>query len=152
MTARRARPDAQPGGPRRLRPAGLAAMITIVAAMTSGCEDTGIGAGELADRTFVATELDGASLAEGTALTLAFTNDAVTASAGCNAIRATVEAAEENLDVDDVTRSELACPGAVASLEDWLVAFLGERPTIDIADGTLRLVAPSGTVTAVEVS
>jgi heat shock protein HslJ len=151
MTVRLSRPNARSRLPGRLRTVGLVVMVTMAAMVAAGCEDTGIGAGELADRTFVATDLEGASLADGTALTLAFSNDALTASAGCNAIRTDVETSGDTLDVSDLVRSDLACPGDVASLEEWLVEFLAEQPTIDVADGTLTLSASSGRVTAVEV-
>jgi heat shock protein HslJ len=127
------------------------AVSVMLAAATAGCEDTGIGAGELADRTFVATEIEGASLPDETAITLVFTNDSLTLSAGCNAIRADIETSGGPLDVQDLARSDLTCPPDVDALEQWLVGVLDDGPTADVSDGTLVLSAPSGSITATEV-
>lgn len=133
----------------------MLSVIAVVAAAvaTTGCEDTGIGAGDLANRSFIAAanDIDGIDLADGTVFTFNFSLDALAATAGCNVIRAEVDTVDDVLRAENVVRSTIICRDDVAAQEAWLEAFIADDPIIDAEDGSLTLTGPLGAVTATDV-
>lgn len=138
MTARRA--------PRPL----LAALLTTVLATTALAACAG-GPSDVAGRTFVATDVEGHELAEGTEIVLAFTDDSVGAQPGCNSMSAPATWDDGTLRLTGEMRSTMmACSDELMDQEAWFSELLRAEPTLALDGGTLTLTGPDATVTLVE--
>ena len=107
-------------------------------AETAGLED-----GEtidLADRTFVSTEIRGHELVEDTSVRLSFDSDRLSASAGCNTFMGAASWDDGTLTLDEpLAASMMACPPDREAQDDWLTAFLGSSPELALEGSTLDL-------------
>ncbi|MCK0115454.1 heat shock protein HslJ [Isoptericola sp. CG 20/1183] len=138
MTARRA--------PRTL----LAALLGTLLAATALAACAG-GAGDVAGRTFVVTDVVGRELAGGSPIVLAFTEDSVGAQPGCNSMSAPATWDDGTLRLTGEMRSTLmACSDELMDQETWFSELLRAEPTLALDGETLTLTAPDATVTLVE--
>jgi heat shock protein HslJ len=106
---------------------------------TAGLED-----GEtvdLADRTFVSTDVRGHDLVEDTSVTLSFESDQVSASAGCNTFMGAASWDDGTLSLDDeeLAATMMACSPEQQEQDDWLTGFLASSPALALAGSTLTV-------------
>ncbi len=123
---------------------------TLIGAGLGGCaqrgQDSSAGVGDVwpAGRTFVATTIteDGRAhpLVTGTRLTLTFAaNHTLNASAGCNTMSGQGRVSGGALVVDPLAQTEMGCDTARMAQDQWVSAFLGGKPTVDLAGEALTL-------------
>lgn len=108
-------------------------------AATAGLED-----GEtvdLADRTFVSTDVRGHDLVEDTSVTLSFESDQVSASAGCNTFMGAASWDDGTLSLDDeeLAATMMACSPEQQEQDDWLTGFLASSPDLALDGSTLTV-------------
>jgi len=129
------------------------ASVTLVSAVLFGCglagcgedADTGSATGgetvDLADRTFVSTEVRGHDLVEDTSVTLSFESDQVSASAGCNTFMGAASWDDGTLSLDDeeLAATMMACSPEQQEQDDWLTGFLASSPDIALDGSTLTV-------------
>jgi heat shock protein HslJ len=133
--------------------------IALVGALLAACGDDGDSEGsddptpsvdaaqvELAGHTFVASEVTGRELVEGSHLRLGFEDDAMSVSAGCNTLFGPY------LDDDGVLRWEkqpaatmMACEPELSDQDAWLTTLFTDGMTIEDSDDA-DLVLTSGDV------
>jgi heat shock protein HslJ len=87
----------------------------------------------------VSTDVDGETLVDGTWIQIAFEGDALAAVAGCNTMRGGFTIDGDELVVDTLAQTMMACEPDVMRQDEWVAAFLTGRPTIGIDDDTLTL-------------
>lgn len=111
---------------------GVLAMVFSIAGCGNAAEPAG-ESGELWGRTFVSTSatMDGAprALVPGTEIRLALDNGTLRANAGCNQLSGRVDVDGQRLAVSDLGGSLMLCGDELREQEEWLIAFLGRRPT-----------------------
>lgn len=103
----------------------------------------GGAAGDVNGRTYLSTGIDGAMLAPGTQIRLAFKDGNLSASGGCNAMGGTYTISGDQLSATQMSMTDMACEEPRMRQDDWLARLLS-RATIALAGDTLTLSA--GTV------
>jgi heat shock protein HslJ len=131
VTARRLAPV-----PRPIRISGLAAVIgLLLLASIAGCQAA--ARFTLNGREFLSTGItDGGArfdLVPGTRVRLTFTDDHVSASAGCNIFGATYRIEGGRLVIDGGAMTEMGCDEARNAQDQWLFSFLGSKPAATLA-------------------
>ena len=109
--------------------------LTLMVAACGGSE------GGLAGKSFESTRVTGRELVGGTPISIAFEEDTISVTAGCNTIVGGYEAADGVLTLQpDAASTMMACePPALMEQDEWLVDFLSAGVQADRGDGTLRL-------------
>lgn len=136
------------------RLAGVRAGLLLAAAalLATGCGELSTG-GSFEGRTYVSdqVERDGqpTELVEGTQLTLSFTDDQITASAGCNLFSGTGGIVDGQLVIEDLAGTEMGCDPALMEQEQWWAALLVSQPEAQVGDRALTLVGEDSTVAMV---
>jgi heat shock protein HslJ len=133
------------------------AMLAALAVLGAACDDDGndseVSMENLDGRTFVAGEIEGFTLVEGTELTLTFAADSVVANAGCNTMQGQYEIVDDVLTIEGAMAATLmACPDDLQAQDTWVSDFLSGGPTVTLAGDTLTLTADDATVTATELT
>lgn len=103
----------------------------------------------IAGRQFVSVSVrDGDSdrpLVPGTRIVIAFGDD-LQADAGCNQLFGNFRLDGDTLIVDGMGQTEIGCQPQLMAQDEWLIGFLGSRPTVSNLDGG-ELVLTSGNTT-----
>lgn len=95
---------------------------------------------DLAGRTFESAQVSGITLADGTAVTLSFEDDGISASAGCNTMSGGANWDDGTLEIaGELATTMMACPDGLQEQEDWLGALLTSSPAIALDGDTLTL-------------
>ena len=95
---------------------------------------------DLAGRTFTATEVRGHDLVEGSTVTLAFEENAISAQAGCNTLNGGASWDGGTLDVQEPMASTLmACEEDLMAQDQWLASFLTSSPAFEVDGNVLTL-------------
>jgi heat shock protein HslJ len=112
----------------------------------SSAQDVTIGS--LDGKTFVSTGVTGHTLVPGSEVTIAFSNGAVRASAGCNSMGGSVTIIDGVLGGGESFSSTLmGCSDDLAAQDTWLAAFLAAAPTLVLDGDTLTMTAKDATIT-----
>ncbi|WP_407317825.1 META domain-containing protein [Isoptericola halotolerans] len=128
-----------------LLPPVLAVVLVGVLASCAG------GTGDVAGRSFVATDATGHELAAGSQVVLAFTEDSVGAQPGCNSMSAPATWDDGTLRLTGEMRSTMmGCADELMAQDEWFSALLRAEPTLTLDGSTLTLTAEDSTVTLVE--
>ena len=94
------------------------------------------GGPDLQGMTFTSTDVRGHELVEGTEVTLAFTEDQISAQAGCNTMTAQASWDDGTLELESpLAATMMACDDALTEQDQWLSQFLESSPAINL-DGT----------------
>ncbi|MFC6420664.1 META domain-containing protein [Ornithinimicrobium tianjinense] len=109
------------------------------------------GRPDVAGRTFLSSGVteDGAprDLVEGTRVRLSFTDEEISASAGCNTMGGTFRIIDGTLLVGDLAMTEMGCPDGLAEQDTWLAGLLGAEPALSLEEDTLTLTTGSTVLT-----
>ena len=135
---------------RRNRRAPVAVLSTVLLGrVLAGCgEDADRGSAtagretvDLADRTFVSTDVRCHDLVEDTSVTLSFESDRVSASAGCNTFMGAASWDDGTLSLDDeeLAATMMACSPEQQEQDDWLTGFLASSPDLALDGSTLTV-------------
>lgn len=81
----------------------------------------------------------GHTLVSGTRITMAFTSDAVTVNAGCNALHGPASVDDYELVIGNLAATSKACDQARTEQDRWLSRFLVSRPSFERVDEDLYL-------------
>lgn len=99
----------------------------------------------LAGRTFVARTLDGRSLAAGTAISISFEQETLSASAGCNTITGGYAIEDGELRTRELARTMIGCDAERERQDEWLDGFLTAGPEVSLDGDRLTLAGDSVT-------
>jgi heat shock protein HslJ len=78
-------------------------------------------------------------LEPGTAISLAFTEDQVAASAGCNSMSGSTSWEGDVLVVSRVGGTEMGCDPPLMRQDEWLVGVLSSRPVVEVNEAGMTL-------------
>ena len=107
--------------------------VLALALALTGCSG---GGPDLQGMTFTSTDVRGHELVEGTEVTLAFTEDQISAQAGCNTMTAQASWDDGTLELESpLATTMMACDDALTEQDQWLSQFLESSPAINL-DGT----------------
>ncbi|HEX5451520.1 MAG TPA: META domain-containing protein [Candidatus Limnocylindrales bacterium] len=127
------------------------------AVLLASCHALGFAGGSgpaLGGRTFLSISVTegGAShpLVADTRLRLTFDAGRISASAGCNTMGATYRIDGDRLVVGELAMTALGCDSARAAQDDWLAAFLGSGPSVELRGDDLVLTAGTTVVRLVD--
>lgn len=98
------------------------------------------------DGTYVATEVSGQVLVEGTTLRLAWDGGTVSADAGCNSMSGPATVADGRLSVDGLAMTEMGCEPERMEQDQWVAELLGSGPEITTTDEGFTLTGATTTV------
>jgi heat shock protein HslJ len=137
---------------RNVRPAvRVAALVGLAAVTFVACGDdedaAGPAAADLEGRTFVSTALEGRELVAGSTISLSFEEGRVAAQAGCNTLSGGFTIDGDELDVEQLAQTQMACDQPLMDQDTWLAAFLGDDPTITLEGDQLTLAEDGVTIT-----
>lgn len=106
--------------------------------MASACADT---YGEFpADKTYSSIDAPGSYVpVDGTTIRLEFSDDRISAEAGCNRLFGTVDTSQGRITTDSLGSTRMGCPGALMDQDAWLSDFLTSTPRWSRNDGTMTL-------------
>jgi heat shock protein HslJ len=138
--------DPSPGTDAPVATTSTPAAVTGPTTMTTAVPS----AASLAGRWFVAdaSGVDGRALVDGTQLTMRFTAEELSASAGCNTLTASYRIDESaTLVVDQIGATAMGCDAPRHQQDEWLSSFLQSRPTVAIEAATLVLSGGSARIT-----
>jgi heat shock protein HslJ len=96
---------------------------------------------DLADSTWVADGIvdEDRELVPGSRISMDFTEDSVSANAGCNTLSGPASVDDGELVVAELAATLMACEDPLAEQDTWLSSFLTSRPTIERQDDDLWL-------------
>lgn len=115
----------------------------LAAACGGDSDDAGGVQAELADRVFVSESIEGWELVPGTQVRLRFRDRELLANAGCNSIEAQYAVQAGVLELGGYGMTEMGCDPARHAQDDWLVAFLGSKPALELAEPRLTMTTSS---------
>lgn len=117
----------------------LAASVAALAGCSSAAEDDTPPAETPMGKAYVSTEVTGTPIPGGGPLTLTFTDNRVTATAGCNTASGPVTIDGHTLTVGEMASTLMGCPGDTAGADEWMDGLLRSGPdwTLDGPDLTL---------------
>lgn len=126
----------------------VTAAVTAVALAACG-RGTGVpgddGRMALAGRTFLSTAVGVSGgerpLVPGTRIALAFGDDALRASAGCNTMAGPWELDGTTLVLSEMSVTQMGCDPERHAQDEWVSGVLGARPTVSLAGDVLTLTA-----------
>ncbi|PXX57928.1 heat shock protein HslJ [Nocardia tenerifensis] len=133
----------------RFGPIVLLALLA-VAACSSGDSESTPSTPNLAGRTFLSTQVDGAPIPGGGPLTLSFKDDRLSADAGCNTYSGSVALDDNKLHVSGLAGTLMGCPGERQGADEWLSALLNSDPTWQLDGAKLTLRGGNSTVTMMD--
>jgi heat shock protein HslJ len=123
-----------------------ATVLAAVAALTlSACGDDDDDAADaptadqLDGRVFGATDIDGHDIVEGSEITITFTGDQLSVTTGCNGLTGGFTIDGGRLVTGDLASTMMACEEPLMAQEQWITAFLGSSPTIELDGSELDL-------------
>jgi heat shock protein HslJ len=106
---------------------------------------------DLAGRTFTATAVQGHDLVEGSAVTLAFEENGISAQAGCNTLNGGASWDGGTLDVQEpMASTRMACEENLMAQDQWLASFLTSSPALEVDGDVLTLDDESTRMTLAE--
>ena len=122
----------------------LAGTLALVGCSSSDGNDGSSGdaaeSQDLNGRSFISTEVKGRTLVTGTAVSLTFEDDHISAEAGCNTIFGGVTWDGGVLTTTGpLAMSKKGCERGLAAQDEWLSAFLASEPAIVLEGETLVL-------------
>lgn len=104
----------------------------------------------LAGRRFLAVEVRGRALVEGTTVRVSFDEGRVGARAGGNSMTGAADWSTGVLVVGPMAMTRMLCPPPVEAQDRWLVDLLTASPTVVLDGATLRIDARHGGLRLVE--
>ena len=112
-------------------------VIVIAIIGLSACDNS--GASELLDTSWELDTLNGLTLLPGTKITLEFSGDQVSGSAGCNQFGGIFQTQENTLSIDDVFSTEMGCmdPEGILEQEQLYLAALRNAAKYQASAATL---------------
>ncbi len=108
--------------------------------------DTPATAENLSGQTFVATDITGYTLVDGSELTMSFDGDQLSANAGCNTIAGAYTLDGGEFAGGPFAMTEMACDPALMDQDQWLVDLLSTGPGMILVGPTLTIEGLDGTV------
>lgn len=130
---------------RRLTVPAAVAALGLAACGGGGSDAIGDeGPPALAGRTFLSEIGDSGgdrALVPGTRITLAFEDDGLRASAGCNTMGGPWALEGSTLVLSEMSVTEMGCDRPRYAQDEWLWGFLGARPEVSLAGEVLTLTA-----------
>ncbi|MGW0251510.1 META domain-containing protein [Nocardia goodfellowii] len=100
--------------------------------------------------TYISKEVKGPQIPGGGPLSLTFTDDRVSATAGCNTGSAPVTLDNHILAVGQLATTLIGCEGDRGRADEWMTALLSSGPTWELKDNTLTLKNQEQTVTLLD--
>jgi len=88
---------------------------------------------------FLLQSSEGFRPVDGTTVQLAFQDDQLTLSAGCNSMFGSFEVRESRLIVDELGTTDIGCDAALQAQDEWLANFLSAQPLLTQANDRLTL-------------
>ncbi|MFE3443183.1 META domain-containing protein [Nocardia sp. NPDC059180] len=128
---------------------GAALLLTLAAATACSNDDDSEPAGPPPTpmgHTYISTEVEGTPIPGGGPLTLAFADDRVSASAGCNTHNGAVVLDGNTMKVSGLASTLMACPGDKMDADQWLGDLLNASPTWRLDESRLTLEGNNTTV------
>lgn len=113
-----------------------------LAAVLAGCAGNGVNdtVEELAGRTFLSTNVQGAQIPGGGPLRLEFAEDfRIIANAGCNTATGTARLESGHIITGELAMTLIGCPPEVAAADQWLNALFAAEPEWTLEDNRLTL-------------
>ena len=108
--------------------------------------DTPATVENLSGQTFIATEITGYSLVEGSELTMSFDGDQLSANAGCNTIAGGYTLDGGEFAGGPFAMTDMACEPALMDQDQWLVDLLSTGPGMTLVGPTLTIEGLDGAV------
>jgi len=126
------------------QPAILAVIFTLLILALAACGASGATA--LRDTAWALESLTGSDVLPGTTITLKFSDDQVSGSAGCNQYGGSYQAGENRLSVGDVFSTEMGClePEGILEQEGVYLATLRAAATYQITADRLEIFDEAG--------
>jgi heat shock protein HslJ len=146
-----------PPFPRALLATGLAALVLAGCGGDDDSDDapddsaTAAAAAPTADdlegKAFVATEVAGGTIVDGSEIIVTFEDGAVIVAAGCNTQRGGYEIADGTMTVDPLVATMMACDDALMAQDQLMADLLSAGPTVALDGDELTISSPTTTVT-----
>lgn len=132
-----------------LLPITLVTAATVIGVVACGGDDA-LEAGDLDGRTFVATELSGGTIVDGSEIVISFEDDRVVVMAGCNTQNGGYTVDDGTLVVDALAATQMACDEPLMAQDTLVADLLAAGPTIELDGDQLTLGSPATTLTLTE--
>lgn len=121
----------------------IASVATVIAC--SAADSPSPSSASLDGRTFLSTDLEGATLVPGTRIRLAFADGSLNANGGCNTMGGAYSIDGDRLRASQMSMTEMGCDEPRMQQDQWLggllgdVAFTLDGDTLTLTDGTIHL-------------
>jgi len=128
-------------------------LVGTLMAGLAACGDDGpdaVSAADLDGRSFVATELTGGTIVDGSEIVIEFRDGGVAVNAGCNTQRGGYEISDDTLVVGPMASTMMACPDELMAQDTLLTGLLESGPVIALDGTELTLRSDEVTLTLVE--
>jgi len=126
------------------RPLMTLAVMAVLIIVLAACDGSGVNA--LRDTVWELESLTGDDVLPGTTITLKFSDDQVSGSAGCNQYGGSYQAGENSLSVGDVFSTEMGClePEGILEQEGVYLTALSVAATYQITADRLEIFDEAG--------
>jgi heat shock protein HslJ len=122
----------------------VAIAVSVIACSSAGAPNP--SSASLDGRTFLSTEVQGAILAPGTQIRLAFEDGGLSANGGCNTMGGAYSIDGDRLTTTQMSMTEMGCDEPRMQQDEWLARFLGnatfalDGASLTLTDGAISLV------------
>jgi heat shock protein HslJ len=127
---------------------GLATSLLLTAC--GGDDDAGSAptSADLDGQSFVATEIDGADIVEGSSIVIAFDSGSVIVDAGCNTQRADYSVTEDGvLETTAMLSTMMACDDALMAQDALVAGVVTSGPTVALDGDVLTIAGADASIT-----
>lgn len=119
----------------------LGLLATTFLAACGDDEEAGV---DVDGRQFVATEIEGHTIVEGSEVVLSFADGTLLVEAGCNSQRGGYEVTDGVLQVEPMASTMMACDEALMAQDQLVATILSSGPTVE-QDGTELVITSADT-------
>lgn len=105
-----------------------------------GGDDDAVSAADVSGKTFTTTEIDGATIAPGSTITITFVDESsLSVQAGCNTMNGAYTIEDGKLSAPMLASTMMACDQALMDQDTLIAGFLAAGPTIELDGNELEL-------------
>lgn len=118
--------------------------------LTTACGDDEASPVELEGKSYVATDIDGHTIVDGSEVAISFADGSISIEAGCNTQNGAYELTDGVLEVEMLMSTMMACDEPLMAQDQLVASIVTSGPTVEADGDDIVLESPAGSMTLTE--